>query len=393
MKQSFFLLCAIWAYVMVLSFFGVFVAQTYSSAWDAVGVMALEPKFSDLRPWLQGLDCLRAGIDIYQQNPCDPLQRTFNYSPILLEIAPLHIGVKDIPYFAAGIIIITFFALCCLVQKLAYKPLLLFILAVVSPSFMLGVERMNLDLFCFSMCVFAGFFWSRSPLLTLTSLWAAVTVKLYPFFSAALLFSDRKRKREYIALFLVCCAGFIFWMRDLIPIIQQNTPQSFFLSHGYQAIFIGIQNHYQLMGQLDASTLSILDIAAKGALFLAGLIGILWGEVSYRKNQVIAMGDGSAASWYLIGGGIFLGTFVLGTHWDYRLCFLLLLLPQAFMWQSQKTSKGILLILLILLILYLSPFTRMLHGAEEALLWLLWVVLLQHFWGLFRKELASITPS
>ena len=52
--------------------------------------------------------------------------------------------------------------------------------------------------------------------------------------------------------------------------------------------------------------------------------------------NVCTVTDSVAGTAFLIGSGIYCGTFLLGTNFIYRLMFLLLCLPQLQDWQSQK---------------------------------------------------------
>jgi len=50
---------------------------------------------------------------------------------------------------------------------------------------------------------------------------------------------------------------------------------------------------------------------------------------------------------FLFGAGIFVGTFGLGANWAYRLCFLLLCLPQILDWRDDPEWRPVAVALLV----------------------------------------------
>ena len=97
------------------------------------------------------------------------------------------------------------------------------------------------------------------------------------------------------------------------------------------------------------------------------------------------------------GAFIFCGTFILGANWDYRLIFLILLVPNLIFLIEKNNSKYKkylkLLIYSVLLIFWLSPFSVFIFGLDEILIWLIFlfltILIVNHLFFSFCSKLIK----
>ena len=97
------------------------------------------------------------------------------------------------------------------------------------------------------------------------------------------------------------------------------------------------------------------------------------------------------------GAFIFCGTFILGANWDYRLIFLILLVPNLIFLIEKNNSEYKkylkLLIYSVLLIFWLSPFSTFIFGLDEILIWLIFlfltILILNHLFFSFCSKLIK----
>ena len=97
------------------------------------------------------------------------------------------------------------------------------------------------------------------------------------------------------------------------------------------------------------------------------------------------------------GAFIFCGTFILGANWDYRLIFLILLVPNLIFLIEKNNSEYKkylkLLIYSVLLIFWLSPFSVFLFGLDEILIWLIFlfltILIVNHLFFSFCSKLIK----
>src|SRR4051794_16833344 len=78
------------------------------------GFKAWSFPFLDTETVLSALRCLRAGVDVYAANPCDPLERTYDYSPVWLVFAAFPVTQAWIAPVGLGIDVIFMFSLLLL---------------------------------------------------------------------------------------------------------------------------------------------------------------------------------------------------------------------------------------------------------------------------------------
>jgi hypothetical protein len=348
--------------------------DAYQLAWWHLRVPALDRTFGDLRTITHGVECMERGIDPYIVNPCDPWWRPVNYPPIWLKLFELA-GVGPGITRALGVVIdVTFVAAA--MAFLGNRPNwqgLVYGIALISPAVMMGIERGNNDYLMFALVV-AGLFLSLSGQVARRAagsafLVAAVILKLFPVFSAAMVLI--RRRSLLLPAITVALAGAIYFIagRDMLEAAARNTHREVFYSYGAAVLFAGLEKYF-----------SIAAASAWTWPTLAGVSGLAL-LLGFGVRESFVLRDDRWGAGFAVAGAIYLFSFCVASSFDYRLAFLLLSLPQLTDWaagRERRTERTLarLAIASILLTLWLSFYSVKLHLIDEGFAWLAYLLLL-----------------
>ena len=186
------------------------------------------------------------------------------------------------------------------------------VIAALSLSPLLGIERGNIDLFVFCAtflgCVAANRF------LKTGAFFAAAQLKIFPFAGMIVDATRRPRREKVLAIagVLLCAALFVWQWHDL-QANQHSKQVSMNLSFG--------------LPTLQIKTLR-LDETAMACVWI---IVIAVAAMAWVKRPNLEQGDPDSRfkDMFFVFGGIYLFTFLMVSNWDYRLIFLLPTLPLA----------------------------------------------------------------
>lgn len=345
----------------------------YEQVWQLWNIPTMTPHFADLRT-ITGLSVtLAQGYNPMVENPGDPWQRPFNYPPIW-KILP-RVGVKPEHTTLLGLLIIGSFlvGLCLPFANLTWHETAFLMAGVLSPAVLLGVERANTDLLLFFMIALAVWLSDKSLLWTAAVIQTAIFLKLYPLFCLPLLVRAPKKPFLLSAAIILGVTLLYVWVNfGEILRISEATPHSYNLSYGVSV----------LPQRLERSPYAHYAAAARVLTSITAAVLILLGVWFSRK---IELTSSYLPARYLdafrAGSAIYIGTFFLGSNFDYRLVFLLLTIPQLIQWAQERQVLTRRLAQITLAALYLSLWHRMmLRGLE----WLL----PKGFPGSFSRALA-----
>jgi hypothetical protein len=305
--------------------FATFLAMLGSDpgAWQARGVMASRiTHFIDLGNILAGARCASHGMDVLLANPCDPFGRPMNYPRIWLWIAN-HLGLTFGSPLWPGIILAgLFFIAAAFLPRIRTLPhALVWLMALLSPAVTLAVERGNNDLVVFLLAV-PGLALAkggtRARHASAIAFLLAAVLKLFPAIGLLLLPSRRILGRVgwiYPALF---AAYLVATFRDVMT-IATVVPRDLIVSFGGENT---IRMFAHLVLRTTVSNALALPMGYGLAVVLVG-VGLYLG----RRTPTVESAPGRTFPELLYATLIFLGSFTLGTSYDYRLVFLLLALP------------------------------------------------------------------
>ncbi|MFO1076121.1 MAG: hypothetical protein U1E73_00180 [Planctomycetota bacterium] len=345
----------------------------------AIGVPIEDRPFGDARTISGAGEALQRGLDPLVANPGDPWGRPMDYPRAWLVFAGMGLGPDRTWMLAAVFFAVAAagaFALCRLVEDRLGAALLA--LGLLAPTTWLALERANNDLLMFGLCCLAAVFAARRLAAASALVAGAALLKLYPIAgAAALLRPGRAASCRWLVPLLLLFALYAGVTFDDIVLMQRGATRAEFLSYGADIV-------PRWLGKNTPLGPHIWLAVADGLLLAVLLIGLSW-----RTQTRLGAGDPTPAlAGFRLGAAIYLGTFVFGSNFDYRLLFLLPALPQLARW-SQTTrgavrATAIAAIATILLLLWsqswralLQPSTgrTLMLAADELLAWSTWIAL------------------
>lgn len=299
-----------------------------SEIWQALGIPLRRPIFFDGHNLLAALDCARDGFDPLFHNPCDAAQRVLNYPRIWLLLLPTGLGRGNEALFGIITAACLGLALLVLARPRSGCQLGIWSLAIVSPAVQFGVERGNTDLWIFGLVVGALSLQSRWHRCSLLLLYAATLLKLFP---AAAVISWRKPGQpaaQKMWFVFVLGAGMyaLAFQADMRQILTNVPDQG---AHTYGAPVLGRLLLLAVEGNKAGSHSE--EIWRGAGHVIAGLVFAAIAAITIRQRarsrQPLLPREIYTDHRFAAGAGIYLLSYLGGSNWNYRLLFLLLLLP------------------------------------------------------------------
>ncbi len=180
---------------------------------DAAGRWDLP--FFDTRFVLAQLACWRRGIDVYSVNPCDPLGRLQDYSPLWLRLGFIPADPDDAVRFGLALDLMFLVSLFLLPRaRPRLTDQIALSLAMVSSATLFAMERGNTDLLVFAMCVIAARLLARAPPLRALGygvILAAAALKFYPLAALAVALRERVRTLRAVAAVTLGAVAAFTW--------------------------------------------------------------------------------------------------------------------------------------------------------------------------------------
>lgn len=382
---------------LILAYFGALALLSNVSArpWALLGVEQGPWPFMDLDNVLTAVECSARGLDPLVENPCDRHGRPMNYPRIWLVLR--HLGADTTWLLAGGVVI----AAVAIAVVLAISPGLTaaegFALgaATCSPSFMLLVERGNVDAVVLAVVAVAAWLSASASRARRAAgygaVLAAAALKLFPIAASALALSERRRRDAFAVVAALAGAfGLLVaatW-RDVAQ-IARTVPRNWGLGYGAAVLPDGLA---RLGGGSDAA-----GVWPSVAAALVAAAGVAWGGWVRRRRRA---SPAWTASWrgalFAAGAAVFVATFVIGHNWAYRLGFLVLTLPHLLVGSreaSDVAGRFARVVRCELVVLFLCP----LAPSDAPAVFLLWVLGQGASWllvfALAREAAAGFAPS
>ena len=292
----------------------------------------VRPYFADLLVITGAGDSLREGFDPLYLNPGDPWHRELNYPRIWQHIVSnLGIGKQDT--LALGIVFITLFlfSTCICFPPYDKSTAVLLYFAICSPAAMLAIERANSDILLFFVLAIMLIVSRLSGLLTALLLLIASFLKFFPIFAATILL--RYSPRLSTTLFLVvalCFSTYLLWHGTDLTQIFTSTLK------GFTVFSYGGRSHSLTLEFLPSLIPCFSILTMTYVYFLINASNVKRETSEYRFIDS-----------FRVGASIYVGTFLLGNNWSYRLIFLLFVIPQLLDWFSRTNYKPLPLLTLV----------------------------------------------
>lgn len=279
----------------------------WTDTWSALLIPTMSPPFADMRTVQGSLITIEAGLNPQIDNPGDPWNRPMNYPSAWIWLAKYFHIQNESNYLIFVALMVVGFLVSCYAMLRKY-PSLSLLLACFSGSTLLAVERGNNDLIIFTLLLIAA---SSPRMLSVVTIMIATLLKIYPVLAIPAFLKDFRT----VALMLIGSFLVVILLLPQLTSIQSATPISGGLSYGSQSIFAHVK-------RFDSKTLGLILSAL--LIFIAI---ILSSKERLNSKLKTSQSSNSEEILFLIGSGIFIGTFVLASNSDYRLIFLLFCVP------------------------------------------------------------------
>lgn len=166
-----------------------------------LGIDAWPFPFLDADGVVSAARCLREGVDVIADNPCDPLRRPYNYSPLWLVLAIL--PVTPAWLLPVGLIM----AFTCIAGLLLLPAgrtagaTAIITLGAISPPMIFAIERANTDIAVFVLAAAAALLASWSPAWRMAGYSAALLAGLLKYYPITMMvMATRERPVRFLAV-------------------------------------------------------------------------------------------------------------------------------------------------------------------------------------------------
>ncbi|MCL4529139.1 MAG: hypothetical protein M1282_06975 [Chloroflexi bacterium] len=360
-KDKLFIFVAIGGVVLGLSFY----FYGYTKTWELWNIPAYQLPFLDLRSILTAAESYRAGYNPTIANPFDPLGRRFNY-PIVWDLV-LESGVNQNWTIPLGIGIIGLFLIGVVLfsGKLNKLSIFFLLLGLFSPAALFGIERANVDLLFFFFLSLGLILLDVSQIASFLLLLVGILFKIFPLFGAGYFIGkDNKSSLKFILLGILFTAGYFLFTYSNMMTVFKNTLKGPDISYGlavlptyikWETVDTTFKTSQPALYHLDLRANNILVrfpilpyFGAAAFLLIFSLLGLFRNDNEFQSEDLRNL----RAFW--LGAGVYIGTFLLGNNWDYRLVFLLFTLPQLAGWIKQTTRSSKFIVWTTVVTLFLS---------------------------------------
>jgi len=319
-----------WVLLLVL-----FKVIGYENTWQLWGVPTELPPFLDFRLIPGSAESFRRGVEPTIRNPGDPSGRIFNYPFIWRLFFYTNITQEDTIWIAVTMLVMFFVSVILIPQRPTILGALLTLLVVFSPASMLLYERGNADLIVFFICAMIVLAVDRSAILTAGLIVFGGIVKMFPMLGLTVLLKE-PRRRFWI---LTVTSVVIMVVYSLLTFKSQSAAWNTTM-RGDGASY----GSFVLITRLGDNLQELLPGLTRGQWslvfeFLALVFILLPAILAVRRSDWLGTIQERNLTAFRMGASIYVGTFLLGNNWDYRLAFLIFVIPQLSEWMFDKNKR------------------------------------------------------
>jgi hypothetical protein len=304
----------------------------YDLVLRAIGLVPLATPFLDTAYVLASGQCAQAGIDIYAENPCDPLGRPYDYSPVLIALLPRGVSVAWTDPVGVALALAFCLSLALLPRVAGRRGVAVMLAGGLSTMTAYAVERGNIDALIGILMIGAAALLGRTERARFAGygfILFAGLLKFYPF--AALVVLARERRRTALGLAVLCLGALLAVLLPIEATVLRavaNRPAGFSFTDGFAAANLPLGLTQLLLPnaaghELLAALLPYLAPVVGLALTLRALIRALATARSLPDPVLPAR----EAPFLVIGSALLVGCFFSGFSIYYRGVFFLLVLP------------------------------------------------------------------
>lgn len=302
----------------------------WDRAWRVWNVQVGVQRFLDSQVIAAGAASWREGHDPLRFNPHDIGHRPMNYPRVWQALFVLGLRQEHAEAFGWTLAALLLAGVGLALPRLDWGEAAAVGFAVFSPAVLLGVERGNTDLAVFFTLAVA----LTVPRTTWNTAWIAVAfvLKLFPLAAVALL-CGRPRREALLAggILAAFAALYVTANFDDLRLISAATPRDTWLSYGLNVLPWRLARWSSLAGAMAL-------VAAWGVVAITA-----WTAWRARTRRVPAAGvdveSDDALDAFRVGAACYVGTFLLGNNFIYRLVFVVLALPQLERWARETGAE------------------------------------------------------
>lgn len=310
----------------------------YEETWRLWKVPTEWPIFEDFRLIPGSAESYLRGYEPSVENPYDPGQRIFNYPTFWRMFFYSGVTQDDTVWISVSMIVLFFVAVFLFPGKLRVADALAMLFFIFSPASMLLYERGNVDLIVFFVCVISLVLTTYSPYIAAAGLLFGAVMKMFPFFGLSILLKETRSK--FLWLIGICTVLFgIYFLITLesAAVAWNRTMRGTEISYGANVVFD--RYYYPSFDGLSQWISDPEPLLKYGPIAMAALLMVSAGIVGLAKPQTLSSSSERNLAAFRMGASIYLGTFLLGNNWDYRLAFLVLIVPQLAEWMRSSEGK------------------------------------------------------
>lgn len=296
-----------------------------------LAVPVMEPCFADLRTITGGAESRKLGFDPMVKNPGDPWNRVMNYPRIWQSLYLFGVDESDTVPMGIMFVSLFLFGICLILPNAPNSAVLAVILALLSPAVLLGIERGNTDLFMFFLVALFVFLVNKNKYcFSSFVILIASFLKLFPIFAAVSLL--RAEKKIFLRLFCIVSVAFAVYLfltfSDLL-LISKGTLKSISLSFGKDVA-------WKKAFEINESLGAFVKYFSYLALSISAILAVL---LLFRKSSPVKFEESLNLDCFRAGAMTYIGTFLLGSNFIYRLIFLIFVIPQLLVWMQSLSGK------------------------------------------------------
>ena len=338
--------CFMWLLILMLfKFYG------YERTWQLWKVPTETPPFFDFRLIPGSAESFQHGFEPTLRNPFDLAHRSFNYPFFWRLFFYTGISMDDTIWIVVIMLVLFFLSVFLFPQKITPLDAIMMLSVIFSPACMLLYERGNVDLIVFFLCALVVISTDYSPFITLIFLIFAAIVKLFPFFGITVLI--RESKTKFIWFFLGAIGILSVYIYVTFKSVEASwnlTMRGREISYGANLIFQRYSDVFSNMFGVSADS----TLLKYGPIGFAAVLVISTGVLgSLARSPLYASSERNLAA-FRMGASIYIGTFLLGNNWDYRLAFLILTMPQISKWLINSNARYRLISIIALIMVIVS---------------------------------------
>lgn len=353
----------------------------FSESWFyVIGIMhfggdSLYP-FLDMYGRLAAFEGHRAGIDIlYNPNPFDPLNRVSVKPTWPLALSFIGLGSQHL--IVAGTIAIVSLGsiVFSILKPQRWVEILVLLPLCFSPPVLLGVERGNDDLVYLILLALVPLVLKLNVSVRCWLAWLVIFMlapaKYYPGAVFGIFFLEVKNWRQLGLLLgagaLFVTAYFCSHIEEVLYLREAVPKPNLFLVHG------------------AALTFEVLELPTFWATVLSLLCVILGGVIVVVPRWFSLSLDLNVQRWFFLGYSVFTFCFFFNSNFDYRLIYLLLMLPLLIqLCRMQVFCKGTVSLVRLMMLLLIPAFWAEVVGMHYFIIQDSWTIEVVRF-GIYLK--------